>query len=168
MKVLTLRQPWAWAIFAGKDVENRTWKTNHRGPLAIHAAKGMSEDEYEDIRLWIRDETGVTVPRMEDLVRGAIIGIVEVIDCVDNHPSPWFMGPYGFVLRNQTLLDNPIPHNGALSLWTPKNININNLLEETWNGGGAECSFCGNALRLEDFPDCKWCGAIGKCYLGNR
>ena len=49
MKVLSIRQPWAWAIVAGfKPVENRTWKTGYRGPLLIHA--GLRED-VEDIDL---------------------------------------------------------------------------------------------------------------------
>ncbi len=46
MRALTIRQPWAWAIaVAGKDVENRSWQTSHRGLLAIHAGKG-EDDPY--------------------------------------------------------------------------------------------------------------------------
>lgn len=38
MYALTIKQPWASAIMAGlKRVENRTWRTDYRGPLAIHA-----------------------------------------------------------------------------------------------------------------------------------
>lgn len=40
MKVLSIRQPWAWLICAGyKDVENRDWRTNYRGRILIHAPK---------------------------------------------------------------------------------------------------------------------------------
>ena len=40
MKVLSVRQPWAWAIIhGGKDVENRNWYTSFRGTLAIHAER---------------------------------------------------------------------------------------------------------------------------------
>lgn len=40
MKVLTLWQPWADLIAIGaKTIETRGWSTNHRGPIAIHAAK---------------------------------------------------------------------------------------------------------------------------------
>ncbi|MEU0468957.1 ASCH domain-containing protein [Amycolatopsis sp. NPDC006131] len=39
MKAITVRQPWAWAIAKGyKPIENRTWSTDHRGLIAIHAA----------------------------------------------------------------------------------------------------------------------------------
>jgi hypothetical protein len=36
--VLTIRQPWCWAIVhGGKPVENRGWPTRYRGPLWLHA-----------------------------------------------------------------------------------------------------------------------------------
>lgn len=42
MKGLTLTQPWATLIAAGaKRIETRSWSTDYRGPLAIHAAKGL-------------------------------------------------------------------------------------------------------------------------------
>lgn len=40
MKALTVQQPWATAIFRGKDIENRTQLWTYRGPLAIHASGG--------------------------------------------------------------------------------------------------------------------------------
>lgn len=39
MRALTIRQPWASLIALGrKTVEVRSWRTDYRGPLAIHAA----------------------------------------------------------------------------------------------------------------------------------
>ena len=44
MKAITISQPWAHLIVRGeKRVENRTWPTEHRGPLAIHAGKSLAE-----------------------------------------------------------------------------------------------------------------------------
>lgn len=102
---LSVRQPWAWAIiYAGKDIENRSWQAvNHglrqRGRIAIHAAKGMTRDEYEDTRdfLW---KLKAGCPEAKDLARGGIIGTVEVVDVVSESASPWFFGPRGLVLRN--------------------------------------------------------------------
>lgn len=38
MKALSIRPPWADLILSGqKDIENRTWRTNYRGPLLIHS-----------------------------------------------------------------------------------------------------------------------------------
>ena len=101
---LSVRQPWAWAIIhAGKDIENRSWQAvNHglkqRGRIAIHAAKGMTRDEYEGAAEYMR-RIGVKCPHPADLVRGCIIGSVEVVDVVKDSDSPWFMGPRGLVLR---------------------------------------------------------------------
>jgi hypothetical protein len=115
---LTVRQPWAWLIIhGGKDIENRRWKTNVRGRVLIHAAKGMTRNEYYDA--WdYADDIGVEVPDIDviNLQRGCIIGSVEIVDCVSQCPSPWFMGPYGFVLRDPQIL----PHEscrGALGFW---------------------------------------------------
>ena len=41
MKAITISQPFASLIASGdKWVENRSWYTSYRGPLAIHAGKG--------------------------------------------------------------------------------------------------------------------------------
>ena len=40
MKALSVRAPWWWFILnCGKDVENRTWKTDFRGRILLHASK---------------------------------------------------------------------------------------------------------------------------------
>jgi hypothetical protein len=47
MKMLTLTQPWATLVGSGaKRVETRSWGTPYRGPIAIHAAQGLSKDVY--------------------------------------------------------------------------------------------------------------------------
>jgi ASCH domain len=39
-RVLSMKQPWAWAIVSGlKHVENRSWKTPYRGTVYIHASR---------------------------------------------------------------------------------------------------------------------------------
>lgn len=102
---LSVRQPWAWAIIhAGKDIENRSWQAvNHglkrRGVIAIHAAKGMTQGEYEDASDFIRQVHG-SCPHPSQLERGGIIGTVEVVDVVTGSDSPWFVGPHGLVLAS--------------------------------------------------------------------
>jgi hypothetical protein len=45
MKALTLTQPWATLVaIRAKKIETRSWSTNYRGPLAIHAAKGYGSE----------------------------------------------------------------------------------------------------------------------------
>lgn len=103
MKALSIRQPWAWLIIhGGKDIENRCWPTNLRGRVLVHAAKGMTRHEYDDVAdLLLDDRFGVDVmPTFKAVQRGGIIGSVEIVDCVTASDSPWFFGPYGFVLRD--------------------------------------------------------------------
>jgi hypothetical protein len=128
MRAISLRQPWAWAIFHAeprKDVENRNWRTDYRGPLVIHAAKGMTREEYQafwEFYGFVRLASGaadtlLNLPAPEGLVRGALVGVVELIDCVRSHHSPWFQGEYGFLLQNPRPLKEPIGMIGALGLW---------------------------------------------------
>lgn len=95
LPVLSIRQPWAWLIVNGhKDIENRTWKTNFRGKVLVHAGKKWDENvTLADIKAMY----GVEVPRR--LKTGGIVGIVEITDCVTQSKSPWFFGPYGFTLK---------------------------------------------------------------------
>jgi hypothetical protein len=97
---LSIRQPWAWLIVNGhKDIENRRWRTNFRGPVLIHAAKGMTRAECDGCAQ-VAAEMGVTLPDIIQLERGGIVGRATVVDCVEQSDSGWFQGPYGFVLRD--------------------------------------------------------------------
>jgi hypothetical protein len=124
MPALTVRQPWAWLIiYAGKDIENRTWPTRIRGRVLIHAAKGCTKDEYLDAAEYaleaVADEyrgRGLVIPPWRTIERGGIIGSVEIVDCVSRSDSPWFMGRFGFVLRNPQPLPFE-PCRGALGFW---------------------------------------------------
>ncbi|MBX9757229.1 MAG: ASCH domain-containing protein [Beijerinckiaceae bacterium] len=119
---LSIRQPWAWAIVhAGKDIENRTWSTRYRGPVFIHAGvafDGPKAEALEDAQKWALS-AGVDIPwSLDDLPRGGIVGVAEIVDCVTSSRSPWFMGQYGFVLRNARPIDF-IPCKGALGFFRP-------------------------------------------------
>ena len=48
-KALSVRQPYAWLLVNGfKTCENRSWNTQHRGTLVIHAsAKPMTKDDWQ-------------------------------------------------------------------------------------------------------------------------
>ena len=93
MKALSVQQPWAWAIIhAGKDIENRTWKTRQRGIIAIHASGKVQREAILPRRS--------TKPQPDDFLCGAIIGVVERVAVVTRHRSQWFQGPCGFVLAN--------------------------------------------------------------------
>ena len=110
MKALTVRQPWAWAIiYGGKDIENRTWTTTFRGSLAIHA--GGNLDPVTEF------PPGVGLPAIESLPRAAIIGVVELVDILQQSDSVWFEGPFGWVFRNPRPLREAIPSIGHRGVW---------------------------------------------------
>jgi hypothetical protein len=103
---LSIRQPWAHHIlFDGKDVENRTWPTCRRGLVLIHTGKTVDTVDREEV-------TARNMPL------GGIVGVVEIVDCVTSMNSPWFFGPYGFVLRNPRPLPF-VPCRGRLGFFCP-------------------------------------------------
>jgi hypothetical protein len=111
MKALSIRQPWAWLIAAGyKDIENRKWSTKFRGRIYIHASRGYDLS-------FRASEFNIKLPT--SLARGAIIGEVEIIDCITSSRSKWFIGPYGLLLSNPILYPEPIPCKGRLRFFEP-------------------------------------------------
>lgn len=104
-KALSIRQPWAWLIVNGhKDIENRSWATRFRGPVLIHAAKGMTRGQYEEAFIFAVNYCGFRghFPRFEELQRGGIVGVADVVACVPSkrRTSPWHIdGQNGFALR---------------------------------------------------------------------
>ena len=142
MKALSIKQPCANQIlYTGKDIENRSWRTDKRGFVAIHASSQLSTNfgwREEDFSRWVPKsknrtllpdaisaiKTSFYVPKdyKKSVVLGAIVGVVEIVECVTEHPSPHFyMGfgerNYGFVLRNPIPLTNPVLVKGGLNFW---------------------------------------------------
>lgn len=122
MKALTIKQPWASLIIDGyKKYEFRSWKTNYRGKILIHAGLNIEKDmlvRFEKYNL--------------DYIKGAIIGEAELVDCilVDSefnnelrNINPIVYGrsnhteTYAWKLTNIIKYDNPIYIKGKLGLW---------------------------------------------------
>ena len=118
MRALTVKAPWAWAIIhGGKEVENRTWVTSYRGPLAIHASAGCARKYYE----WGRDWMGaidVQTPALDTLPRGCVIGTVELLDCVRDASSLWAMPDSWHWILSAPKPCQPRFVRGSLGLWT--------------------------------------------------
>jgi hypothetical protein len=109
MKAISIQQPWAWAILhAGKDVENRSWSTTYRGLVAVHATR-MQED-------WQLPK-GVPTPADQEMVLRAVVGVVEIADVLTRSSSKWFIGPFGFLLRNPRPLAKPVSCPGNQRIW---------------------------------------------------
>src|SRR5882757_8824045 len=117
IQALSVRQPWAHAILSGgKTVENRSWPTQLRGTIALHAGRSMEPEDVAAFFEFIEERAlnGSWLQRgeVDNLPRGAVVGLVDIVDCVRNSPSPWFEGPYGFVLANPRAIP-PISCRGA-------------------------------------------------------
>ena len=118
MLALSIRQPWASLILkAGKDIENRDWPTKFRGRILIHASKGCTRQEFEDAIWFAEDAINRNINAdLKTIERGGIVGSVEIVDCVTHSDSPWFVGRYGFVLRDPCVLPF-IPWKGQLGFF---------------------------------------------------
>lgn len=149
MKALSLRQPWAHFVVNGivlhsrdetilKDIENRQWRANLRGEILIHAAKGMTKEEYEDGCDFAADAIGIDydtfadiAPHAKALVRGAIIGRTRIVDVIPpcstcsgllsniacNHRKWHMPAQYGFVLADTVAFAKPVVWSGALGFF---------------------------------------------------
>ena len=110
VKALTIWQPWATAIALGiKHNETRSWNTNYRGPIAIHAAAkndahlrglwldvcGAMSDAGHDYfikrvanngpyYIEYRDNTREVIC---DLEFGAIIATANLVECIPITPE---------------------------------------------------------------------------------
>ena len=94
MRILTVRQPWAWAIIhGGKDVENRVRNIagGYRGPVAIHVAQANAEFSPSEVTPPSeRHLSGVMAAHRDSVAdgevwpwyrdRGSIIGVVDLTD----------------------------------------------------------------------------------------
>ena len=114
MKALTICQPYAHFIAVGaKPIENRTWPTAYRGPLAIHAGKS---------RKWLTPMFDYIDPKA--LLFGAALGIVTVTDCVrvadlppDLAANRHACGPWCWILTNPRPFKTAVPLRGWHRLW---------------------------------------------------
>lgn len=121
MKVLTIKEPWASLIVNGyKKYEFRSWKTNYRGKILIHAGMSIEKDMLGNIKDY-----------NIEINKGAIIGEADLVDCIlvneefdkelrnidkivygNNH-----INNYAWKLENIKKYDKPIPIKGKLGLW---------------------------------------------------
>lgn len=123
MKVLSVKQPWAYLLVQGiKDIENRPRITHFRGRILIHASAKIAGEPHEVLsyeQFQIIDASKINQVFDACKQTSAIIGSVEIVDCVENHPSVWAVdGQYHYVIANPILFDTPITGvKGQLGLW---------------------------------------------------
>lgn len=99
-KIITLTQPWASLVALGaKKYETRSWKTEYRGPLLIHAATSLKPvggltglydicTESPFFEALFGGDSLFSKP--EDLPRGVIVASCLLEECIQ---SPGWMPP---------------------------------------------------------------------------
>lgn len=131
MKALTLTQPWASLVILGaKRIETRSWGTKYRGPLIVHAAKNFPSWAREQCREPFYMEVlapWLSPPKEVRLPRGAILGVVLLVDCVNVVPpdltiqerafGDFGAGRWFWMLSQHRALIQPVLTKGALGLW---------------------------------------------------
>ncbi len=121
MKVLSIREPYASLILSGvKKIETRSWKTNYRGELYIHASLGKSSPSPEVMKLVLYTNPGY------------ILCKAKLVDCIymtneyveqmkKDNPTEYLCGDYQEG-RYAWVLDDvepvqPILVKGHLGIW---------------------------------------------------
>lgn len=116
LRALSVRQPWAWGICAGiKRTENRTWTTERRGTIAIHASTSAQVVNH------LQKATGIPAMQRTSFTFGAIIGLADIVDVASygrqHEEDPFAEGPYCWTMANGRFLKEPIPLPGKLNLF---------------------------------------------------
>ena len=130
MKACTVYQPYAHAIVAGvKHYETRPRRTHIRGRVAVHAGR---LDEVQATKHLTNGEFWAVLEAAGgggNLPRGAVIGTVEIVDCVpveelvdslDNRErllGDYSPGRFAWVLQNPVKFKTPIPAHGKQGWW---------------------------------------------------
>jgi hypothetical protein len=121
LTAITLHQPWASLIAAGKKhYETRSWSTDYRGPIAIHAGKKFEQDES---LINLLEISATEVPL------GAVVAIAEMTDCIlmteefisqqtetELRCGDWKVDRYAFKFENVRAIES-IQAVGKQGLW---------------------------------------------------
>lgn len=141
---LSITRPWSELILRhGKDVENRSWSTPHRGPLLIHGAKS-----WQGAAVGYAEELGIEgLPWSKADYPTGLLGLVDVVSVCDKATpgrilrdyclcGPWAAhGQYHWRLANPRPFAEPIPCNGQLGLWRPPGNLLDALADQEWTAG---------------------------------
>lgn len=175
MKALTIHQPYASLIASGaKRVENRRWKINYRGLLAIHAGQGtafLSPGELE------KYPTGVVLATAElfacfhiNEIRGAYEAGKELPGLTAKAVAElaehkFTEGPYCWVLRRIQPLKTPVRHMGRQGLW---DFDESLIREKEQQPPGGELEAIAERPQLLELPICPHMNERGERVAGFR
>ena len=124
MKVLTIREPFATLIKDKvKTYETRSWKTNYRGEIYIHAAKAKSKSTNVAMAsTYLKSKENPEHIICKCLLKDCIYMTPEFIEKVKQNPQEYNsghyeIGRYAWKLEVIEVLNNPIIAKGKLGIW---------------------------------------------------
>ncbi len=133
MKALSLWQPWANLVAVGaKRIETRSWATDHRGPLAIHATSKFPQEARDAARnpIFAQALGEGLLPRSAIVAVATLVGCYqfgygstnqtiggEPVGALEETFGDFTPGRYGWLLKDVQRLAVPVPCPGARMLW---------------------------------------------------
>ncbi len=121
MKALSIREPYASLILSGvKKIETRSWKTNYRGELYIHASLGKSSPSPEVMKLVLYTNPGYILCKA--MLVDCIYMTKEYVEQMKkDNPTEYLCGDYqegryAWVLDDVEPVE-PILVKGHLGIW---------------------------------------------------
>ncbi|HHX17064.1 MAG TPA: ASCH domain-containing protein [Mollicutes bacterium] len=125
MKVITIKQPWASLIAYGyKRYEFRSWKTNYRGPIYIHAGKGVDKTAMKDF-----EYLNIDYPKSKIVAQVYLEDCVFIDSKVDDKLKKenkklysGHIGNYAWKLSGVKKIKNNRHINGQLGLWNIEDL----------------------------------------------
>lgn len=121
MKVITIKQPYASMIINGyKKYEFRSWKTNYRGKLLIHAGSSVDKEDMEYYSYLNIEE----YPKMKIIGECTLSDCIFIDDSFDKelrknkiYSKHSRKGLYAWKLDNIKMYNKYIDIKGQLGLW---------------------------------------------------
>lgn len=122
MKVLTIKEPWTSLIIEKyKKYEFRSWKTNYRGKMLIHAGLSVEKDmmkRFKDYDITVNpgfiigEATLTNCIKVNNEFSDELRKIDNIVYGRSNHSED-----YAWMLEDVIKYDKPIPCKGKLGLW---------------------------------------------------
>ena len=121
MKALTVKQPWATLIAEGmKEYEFRSWKTNYRGKLLIHAGAGIDKDamkKFKHLNLEYPSKKIVALVDLEDCLYLDEKLNEKIVNSGNIAYGTSYKEGYAWKLSNIKKIEKQETINGKLGLW---------------------------------------------------
>ena len=126
MKAISIKEPFATLITNGmKKIETRSWKTNYRGEIFIHASGKSLAKEF------LTNDYVIELIKDMDMNFGNIICKCNLVDCIymdeeflehikqspmEYKLGEYKLGRYAWVMEDVEPI-YPIPAKGQLNIW---------------------------------------------------